>query len=207
MNRLLSVGVVALTASLSTSIAHATILTFDGVPSHLLQAYGDNVVAEVDPITGYRYGRGNGFTPNVTVEYVSANGGLEIYSSGYAPLFNALGDTQYDVAGSVILTAEPGYLVRLNSFRVAPWTNGQGTSLEVVVGNTQLISTNLPPVRGQAELFVLGDLAIAGSVRIGMSRFGDWAIDDIDFDQVLIPSPAGIAPLALASVALFRRRR
>lgn len=51
--------------------SHATILTFDGLAGYnyvpISQSYGDNVTALTDVVGSY--GRGNGFTPNITVSY------------------------------------------------------------------------------------------------------------------------------------------
>src|SRR5262249_2851092 len=109
--RILWVLVLALGAA---SPVRGSVLTFEGVPltpAAIPDAYGDRITATTDG-AGYSYGMGNGFTPNVVVEYVTNDAPLQVLYHGYGDLFYALAGNYTPV--ELILRPDPGYLVVLN---------------------------------------------------------------------------------------------
>jgi hypothetical protein len=127
MKRFIFVVVLSLVVSHQ---AHAAMLTFQpasgtfGNDVSLPAGYGNRVTATSQD--GFSYGLGGGPTPNVVVNY-----GPEIatWSGGFGDLptvVYAEGDTTSSVF-RMNLVADPGYLVRLNSFDMAGWPNRDET--------------------------------------------------------------------------------
>jgi hypothetical protein len=92
--------------------------TTDGAP--VPQEYGDNVAGSSQG--GYTYGEaGEGFTPNVTVNYGSGGGrfaitGASLWTMGYGDLTNVIYLSSTSPVLAVRLAADPGYLVKLLGF-------------------------------------------------------------------------------------------
>ncbi len=181
------------------STSNASILTFDGISDFFIpEDYGDNITSTLDGVTGYEYGMGNGFTPNITVEYAPDTGGFSLWPTNYAELVNALGHGSFDVPGEIILTPDPGYQVTLNSFDIAGWVNvDYQTQFAIYDDNGSLASPNL----FSADLLVpgansinplAGSITATGSLHIFVSNIGSTGIDNINFDQTVIPVPAAV---------------
>jgi hypothetical protein len=195
------------------------------------QDYGDNVtgtgtgVAGVDPVL-YRYGQGaEGTTPNVSVSYGPYSiytGGPQLWREGYGDLNGVLWQQSglppspigydYDVL-DIVLTADPGFDVKLYDFNLAAWTlAGDQTigSVSVFAGVPFpfLTPSNFltPPtanvlVSGTTNLFFnFGGTPLQAPtiwLRIDASNLGsdsiNIAIDNIRFGQVAnASSPGGI---------------
>lgn len=214
---------------MATVPAQATILTFDisiafgNVPA----TYGDNVTSTTNGF--FSYGEGNGFTPNVTVDYatrVISTGNVFSNNLGYWPhTGNRYGDlTQvaypvhlFDYFGEVTLMPEAGYTVKLNGFDLAgyPQTNYPGQTIRILDGVGMLQEFTDFTVLGAGPShspFSFADLiSRSGPLRIQFA-FGtpNVGIDNIHFDQVsTVPIPGamllfGSGVVALA--ALARRR-
>ncbi|MDH3346190.1 MAG: hypothetical protein OEL75_03300, partial [Kiritimatiellaceae bacterium] len=79
-------------AALICGTASATVLTFDaGVGNYeqMPQDYGDYVTST--NMGAYSYGeQGEGYTPNVTVEYIGVGDGLHYWNNSYGDLINVL---------------------------------------------------------------------------------------------------------------------
>jgi len=211
MNRTLT----AAAGLLAAASAHATILTFSNfAPSSTTPVpddYGDRVDAVFDPVTGYEYEMGNGFTPNVEVEYEPDVGDSFEVWNGYADLQAAMGDNQFRVPGEVVFTADPGLEVVLNGFDLAPWTSGQpDADVSVTDGGGQVLFSRTYSTGGvevTTHVSFPGGLR-APVLRLRVNDFGDWAIDNVDFDQsdggcnaADIAEPFGL--LDLADVSAF----
>lgn len=188
----------------------ASILTFDYTPTDLTcggngcnpQDYGDRITTTNDVTTGYQYGLGNGFTPNVTVSYqpdpTFTNTDYSLWATGYAELSNALGHISFNVPGEIILTPDSGYSVRLNSFDIAGWAGaGYQTQFAIYDDNGTRISPNL----FGGDIFVPGANSISplsspllatGALHIYISNLGSTGIDNLNFDQTAVPLPAAI---------------
>ena len=101
--------------------ALASILTFDQDPpitnfERVDQAYGDRVTSTTMP-GNFLYGEaGEGFTPNVVVDYGPTGSLPSLWTTGYADLVNALFEDQ-DGFGvlEVSFTADPGFNVNIYS--------------------------------------------------------------------------------------------
>jgi hypothetical protein len=100
--------------------AKATVLTFDtGLTNGAImpQTYGDQVVSTISGT--FSYGAAGGFTPIIAVDYTSPDAPLDLnfWTTGYSDLVNILENEPDGENGyTVRLTADPGFLVRLDSF-------------------------------------------------------------------------------------------
>ncbi len=192
-----------------SGVASGTVLTFDGtgvlLNNPLSQAYGDRVTATADLVNGFGYGVGNGFTPNVVVNYI---GGMDVWN-GYSTLDRALGDNAFSVLGEVVLTADEGWLVRLNSLDIAPWTPGQpDVRLTVINESGEVLFDQTYSGRQEIVTAVtFGRTLVGQSLRIRFEDFGDWAMDNVNFDQVTVPGPAAFAAVLVGVAAGTGRRR
>lgn len=223
-----SIAAFALAASLSGGV-QATVLTFDThVPlagfDDFPTAYGDNVSASSDAIGTYQMG--NGFTPNVTVDYrtrlITTNEvvveHLDFWDVNYGGLTNVVYNVNHTGHyAELTLVPEAGWAVKLNSFNMAGFSladhadstvrivDGSGNVLVeyasvTILGAGSTYSTFTP------NLFHNGPV----SIRFG---FDDWnvGIDNVNFDQVAaVPEPAAygmlLAGLGFLALASTRRR-
>ncbi|USN99249.1 MAG: hypothetical protein H6810_00810 [Phycisphaeraceae bacterium] len=193
----------SLLALAAASTAHATVLTFDNFDSvahdPVLPDYGDRVTTTLDPGTGYTYGMGNGFTPGIVVDYLpDVTSTFEVWD-GYADLFHALGDNSYTVPGEVVFTADPGMVVVLNGFDLAPWNIAQPDATVIVTDEAGHVLFSRVYSTGGLEITT--SVAFPGGLRgqeihLRVNNFGDWAIDNVDFDQEASTPPCNLADLA-----------
>lgn len=227
-------GAFCLAAGLHAGGSQATILLFDQarnvtgttvVPissgSAVPQDYGDNVTGAVVDVSGgqYTYGNGGeGYTPNVTVEYFSATS-VNMWIAGYGDLTNViLAHAPLSPGGvapgalNVRLTAEPGYLVELYSFDLAGWSNTDYTIDAVnILGDGSLLysSTNVL-VEGNAggPLHTSFDFsspltAVELLIEIDFSNLAAGIQDNIGMDNIRfgqIPPPSTVVPVPAAGV-------
>ena len=154
--------------------AGATVLLFDQARSStgdlvvpttagdpVPQDYGDNVTGSPMDVPGgqYTYGNeGEGFTPNVTVDYFAGAGTpLSLWDSAYGDLenvlfANALPGVSGPLSLNLRLSAEPGYRVRLYGFDLGGWPNADYLIDAVRIANG-----------GGDVLFVQEDLLVEGN--------------------------------------------
>lgn len=224
-------GTLLLGLSIATT-SPATVLTFDGLGPDgraLATTYGDRVGALDDAITGFGYGLGNGFTPNVEVSYsvdpVSGGGqGFTVWEVGYGDLVNSLGHALYDVTGDVLLTPDPGYRVTLNSFDVAAYFDDfPGSRVRVLDGDGAILFDSgpftaefRPGGAGPDDWFAaplghyspMGDaISSASGLRIQLLDFGSLGLDNVNFEQAAVPVPATAVLLVTALAAALARAR
>lgn len=199
----------------------ATVLTFDVDPpvsnfENINQDYGDRVTSTTMP-GNLQYGEnGEGFTPNVVVDYGPAAADPALWTTGYGNLSNILFK---DADGfdylQVTFTADPGYLVELHSWDMAAFTN-------VFSSDPTINSVRVLDSEG-AELLLISNPTISRTTRtsfISVNPFvddllvlefnagnlgglsDDIAFDNIVFAQRLIPEPGAILLLLLGLFGL-----
>lgn len=200
-------------AALAAPAARATILPFTSFGTGGVNAYGDRVVSPTQG--GTTYLEGLGWTPNVTLDFVTLNGfgGVSLWSSGYASLSSALGHGSFNVPFRLGLVADPGWLVTLHGFDIATWLRtAYQRDIRIWDDNGRF---------GQPNLFALDSLLAAqtvyqpltssvtgvGTVRLYVSNLGSTGLDNISFSQSPIPEPASLSLLVPAAMLLRRRGR
>ena len=202
--------------------AGATVLTFEGLGTNttIPDGYGDAVSSE-DPATL----QGNGFTPNVMVDFLPNGGdGFQTYNDPdwqAAQLDGSPATGYFDV----VFTPDSGYGVLVNSFEFddyAQYEGGHTFDWALIGGDQQLAGAtgvvvdpdltydptgadNLVVNTGMTTPFA-GVLTLRITPTSGDSF--DRAIDDINFDQRVVPEPTSLATAgACAGLLLFCRRR
>ena len=140
---------------LAYGTASATILTFDaGVGNYELmpQDYGDNVTGT--NMGAYSYGEaGEGFTPNVTVEYIGVGDGLHYWHNSYGDLIGVLENEDDGERWTIVhFEAETAHQVTLHS-------------LDMGIYGTGLIPIDSMTITNEsgAVLFQRNNMAIDGS--------------------------------------------
>ncbi|BAU49215.1 hypothetical protein SVA_2667 [Sulfurifustis variabilis] len=225
--------------------SRATVLTFDEtrsatgstvIPttsgSSVQQDYGDNVTGSSMDVTGgqFTYGNdGEGFTPNVVVDYSSGTA-VSLWTTQYGDLTNvafanSLPGTTPN-ALNVLLTADPGYEVQLYHFDLAGWSN-----TDYVIDGVSVFGDSLA-LYSQADVLVQGDIVgprhtafdfatpLSAQQLLIEIDFGNLAggfqdnigIDNIRFGQtppVVVPVPpaAWLFFSALVGLAGMARRK
>ena len=228
MNRLLLIALTFAVAVLVAGLqpASATILTFGGsfgesgsyVEKTMPGAYGDNVNSVGD--TMYAYEQGNGFTPNVGVGYSGSARDVEYYREdvsgwwggngiarwrdGLAGLFDA--GTSY----SFVLTPNAGYGVKVNSFKLAHYPSASGGDADwtvlggastLVLGTVTVNTSDGITVNTGMTGFYFGEVTLKiDNVSVGAWNF---ALDDLNFDQQMIPEPSMLVLLSTGLVGLI----
>lgn len=230
--------------------AAATILTFDQARSaaagnpveptvsgrNVPLDYGDRVGAGVMDVPGgqFTYGEaGEGYTPNVTTEFVSGAAspvgpGVSLWQDGYGDLVNVLfANTASDFL-LVRLTADPGYQVGLFGFDLAGWPNADylidsisvfGDAALLFSQTDVLVEGDFSGPRHSAFSFAGGLFAGELLLRIDFSNLAGAQHDNIGLDNLRFaqtppstPAPGGDPPspavpepgsLSLWGVALF----
>ncbi|MBX3110390.1 MAG: PEP-CTERM sorting domain-containing protein [Fimbriimonadaceae bacterium] len=223
MNRLtLLAALVALACA-----SQATILTFGdltdtaGAPlgnyGPIDTAYGDNVTATSDAVGSY--GMGTGWTPNVTTSYETLDGALLHYSDQLLHWDLNYGDLEHiafaevgNGTARVILTADAGWSVRLESFDLAGWPNADHAlsflrvldgSYNTVWDSGATVAHGAGPTHDHYAPDIVGQTLI-----IEWGQNWNIGIDNISFSQTdAVPEPATMAVLGLGALALKRRRR
>jgi hypothetical protein len=192
---------------LAAAPAGATVLTFDGLQlaneGAVPATYGDAVNPHCNAngccdAVGC-YGGGNGFTPNVSVEYRTLNlatnatvlGYLKFWNADYGDLQNVAYAGTNDRLGEIALVPAPGYDVILNGFDLGGWPNDTitGQTVRMVDGNGNVI-VDFSPADARGEMTHSGfapaiPLRSSGTLRI---QFGpNWrvGIDNVNFDQAV----------------------
>ena len=186
-----------------SATTNASILTFDGFSGEIPDDYGDRITTTADSVTGYEYGMGNGFTPNITVGYFPdpvASGGQPFgrFPSGYGDLVNALGHGNYNVPGEVVLTPDAGFQVMLNSFDIAGWTTGTYVSQIRVLNqsDTILFDSGVIDINSSSTprhlTFPSESIVSSEPLRIEIHDLGNLGLDNVNFDQAVVPIPEAV---------------
>lgn len=202
--------------------ANATILTFDGLglPNYgdIPGSYGDNVTALSMP--SGNYGQGNGFTPNVAVEYrtwrISDNSlianNLDYWSTDYGDLVGvAFPTTSGDAFAEISLIAESGWNVLLNSFDLGGWSmRTYDNRVRILDGNgTVLFEQNPATILGAGGTHSTFTPNLSANVIRIQYGFNNWniGIDNVNFDQTPVPLPASAYLFGSALMGLIASRR
>ena len=183
----------------------ATVLTFEpesalGNDLEINDNYGDNVSANVQG--GFEYD-GEADTPNVTVEYT----GLKAYTGSYGDLARV---AYLDAVSSVTFTADPGFVLTLNSLDLAGY-DGAATLDEITVtGVTSPFAQSAiaAPATGHNTV----NVGVTGStltLNFADSSGGLVGVSNISFSQsaAAVPEPTAVALVGMAGVGLLARRR
>lgn len=206
-------------------MAQATVLTFSKINGNSLDFYfsynyGDRVTVLEDAVNDFGYGLGAGFTPNITVEYITQDPSepFSIWTGNYGDLSNVLGHN-YEGFGEVILVPDAGYSVVLHGFDVAPWaTDYEGSLVRVLDADDNVLfdSGLFDAIHANGHYHFPGDpivsasaLRIINTTQNGGLGFGYLGLDNVSFSQTPVPVPAAL-PLflsALAGMGLMRRTR
>jgi hypothetical protein len=208
--------------------AHSSILLFDqtredgvvvptGDGGDVPAGYGDRVAGAVQAVPGgaFTYGEaGEGFTPNVVVDFFSiAPGGandVTLFTESYGDLTNVLFGNQSSNTLNVRLTAEGSFSVLLHGFDLAGWPDRDYriSAVRVLDGSATLFS--------QAEVLVEGDFAgsrhtsfsfatpLSGSellIEIDYSNIPGSQQDNIGIDNIRFgQNPPAVVPLPATAV-------
>ncbi|MDX1963718.1 MAG: PEP-CTERM sorting domain-containing protein [Pirellulales bacterium] len=212
--------------ALVVSPAWGTILLFDNDPDFtnfgiLPVNYGDNVNALT--MGTFNYGLGKGFTPNIALDYrtldiaggnsATLNNYLTTWTTGYNELIGVAYPTEPTSTGEIAFVPEPGYAVRLNSFQVGNWSffakNQHARLYDEDYNLLQTYPLALPGSGSGSSVLVTPNYTHGGKLIL---QFGlDWnvGIDNVNFDQIVIPEPSVVAGLVVlvifASYCRLRR--
>ena len=206
------------------SAGRASILTFDQIRqggivvptvsgNDLEDDYGDRITGSPMNVSGgqFTYGNGGeGFTPNVVVDFVAGNGTtLSLWQDGYGDLTNVAFGNNVSVSLNVQLTADPGFVVDLYHFDLAGWVADYTIdAVRVLSGADTLFSQDNVLVQGAddgGDMHTAFDFAVPlsaaqliiqidhGNLAAGMQD--NIGIDNIRFGQnppAVIPIPAAM---------------
>ena len=216
---ILAVGV---SIFLKNQEAKASQLTFDiaGVSngSSLDPNYGDRVSSLTDG--SFNYGAAGGFTPNVVVDYFTADDqALSLWTTGYSDLTNvAYNEDDFETGFRLVFAADAGYLAVLEGFDLGNFGAGsilpgfqildggsnvlyQESNVALPTSSGSALNVILPAGLQSSELTLQFDLTGLGG---GSDNIG---IDNVVFSQVAIPEPSSSLLLLLSSVCLLTCRK
>lgn len=157
----------------SSNLSYGSVLTFDQfrnasgtvVPTISGNGpeadYGDRITGSPMDVPGgqFTYGnRGEGFTPNVTVDFFAGNAtqnnqGVSQWNDRYGDLINVLIADNNSSSLNVRFTSDTGFNVQLYSFDIAGWPSADYTIKSVTLsdGSSNLFSQNNVLVEGDAN--------------------------------------------------------
>jgi len=188
--------VIIVLLSCIASTGRASILTFDQIRqggvvvptiggNNLEDDYGDRITGSPMNVSGgqFTYGDGGeGFTPNVVVDFVAGNGTtLSLWQDGYGDLTNVAFGNNISFSLNVELTADPGFVVDLYHFDLAGWNLADYTidAVRVLGGADALFSQENVLVQGANDG---GDMHTAFDFAVPLSA--DQLIIQIDFGNL-----------------------
>ncbi|WP_340118274.1 PEP-CTERM sorting domain-containing protein [Pelagibius sp. 7325] len=188
-------GVALFAVVAAAGSARATILTFDQgrsatgfdvVPiqagAQVAQDYGDRVTGSPMDVLGgtYTYGNGGeGFTPNVGVNYL-ATGGVFLWTLEYGDLTNVIFAGPGSNVFRVQLEADAGFEVVLYGFDLAGWP------LTDYAIDAVTVSSNGIPLFSQIDVAVEGDATGPGHTAFGFAAplMGSELTISLDFSNI-----------------------
>ena len=190
---------------LAVKTANATILTFSDLNLNnfgdIPVKYGDNVNSFNDGIGSYE--EGNGFTPNVIVEYRTVNAtdgstisnNLDYWNNQYGNLIDVAFPIQDGTLGEISLTPDTGYFVKLNSFDLAgyPGFTQPNQTVRILDKNFNILVDYSPfDITGNGHNTFFPDILTSDIIRIQYGPSWNTGIDNINFDQQTVPEPPPI---------------
>lgn len=204
------------------SNAGATVLTFDitgaADGSFVPQAYGDRVISTTNG--AFSYGLGGGITPSIVTDYVPADSSsdLSFWTTGFNDLANVVYNQPHDGTGFTIrLTADPGSMVRLDSFDLGNFGGAVTLGLRVEDGQgNSLFSMSNVPVGDSSQPHQHYDFSsglIASEINIVVDTTGlnghsdNIGLDNIQFGQVPEPTTCALLLLGAALWVTTHRKR
>ncbi len=213
--------------ALAACASQATVLTFSGLHSDggfplpnygiINDAYGDNVTTTNDGIGDYLMG--TGWTPNVTTSYATVqadhtpvSNALLHWDIGYGDLVDVAFMTTTGHYGRLILTADAGFTVTLDSFDVAGYAYADlpMDALRVLDGSNNILwDSNATVAHGAGPTHDSYSPNVTGQTLV-LEYGTNWNIglDNVSFHQGdAVPEPATLTILGLGALALKRRRR
>jgi hypothetical protein len=218
---LLRIGL--LTALCTGSRAFATDLSFDGTSGPVDQNYGDRVTSTT--MGAFSYGEhGEGFTPNVTVQYDPNGGTAYTWPSGYGDLIRTLYESDSTARLQLKFSGDPGTSVRLLRWDMATYDtffhpNGvtvNGVAVYGANGATLFSQSNVfvpstGHIRFDTFLTSLIDTALTLEIdaRNVTGGFGneDVGVDNVVFGQVPEPASAVLVIAGAGTLSTIVRRR
>ncbi len=193
--------------------ANASVLIFRANPdgpftndSPVPAGYGNNIAGPTQG--GFRYETTGEVTPNIVVSYSNDR----IYNSDYGDL----GSVIYSAGPTLTLvfTADPGFLVRLDSFDMAGFGGSGETipTISVTNGSTTFTQSGLvAPGTGHNTVTVSGNPSNSSTgeiVTLSISDVSNGLSGFTNFQFSQIPEPSQFALLGLSALGFvaFRRR-
>ena len=206
------------------AVAHATVLEFDQIRlsgdvvptisgNAVPQDYGDRATGAVVDVSGgqFTYGNaGEGYTPNVLVEYFTGaataiNPGVSIWQAGYGDLTNLIFGNNNSLSLNVRISADPGYQVQLYHFDLAGYPGADYVidAVRISDGTSSLMEQFDVPVEGDAagpghSAFDFASPLTAAQLLIEIdygnlpgSQQDNIGLDNLRFGQ----SPPAVVPL------------
>ena len=206
------------------SPAKAIVMTFDidglNCWDNIPDTYGDNVTSQ--DMGAFHYGLGNGFTPNVTVDYrtlqVGGGGGgtivdhLKFWKTDYGDLVAIAAPQEPRSTAEISLVPQAGWGVCLNSFDLAGWLRADHLEQPLIVYDQNynvLLDLSGLTVSGSSHTNVEPNLVYAGTLHIQYGDNYNVGIDNLNFDQVKVPevsSTLGLLGLTLAAIRVLKAR-
>jgi len=230
-NRFLFKNAVRLAFLIAPAAVDATVLEFDQIRlsgetvptisgNAVPQDYGDRVTGAVVDVSGgqFTYGNaGEGYTPNVLVEYFTGaattiNPGVSIWQTGYGDLTNLVFGNNNSLSLNVRLTADPGYQVQLYHFDLAGYPDAD------YVIDAVRVSDGTGPLMEQFDVAVEGDAVGPGHsafdfaapltaaqllIEIDYGNLAGSQQDNIGLDNLRFgQSPPAVVPLPSTGLLL-----
>ena len=197
-------------------VSNATTLDFEnlGIVEYdpILPTLGSNANA-----AGNGYSEGSGWTPNVAVSMMTTNssGGMidphiAWWSDGFGDLHNVGFHTTDGGFARITLTANPGFLVTLNSFDLG------GYSVDRTASRLRIMDENGTDLWNQSGATILNATHSSFTPSVTSSKlvleYGtNWniGIDNVNFTQMSAPVPEPVSMLILSTglLGLAHRRR
>lgn len=195
MHRRIACFAVGITAA----AASATILHFDSeiAPGALFANYGDRVSTSPD-LFGHAYGMGNGWTPNIEMEYrpldpatrlpiPEASAG--VWGGGYGDLDHV---AWAGLGPAAMLEIEflphPGYAVVVNAFDAAGFVADQPDQpIYFADADNNIVADLSALIHGQpTHDHFQPALTFYGRIKLQIGNTWNVGVDNIDMDQVLV---------------------